>query len=165
MNANMDAMSTQRNLQMNEYVAVLEMNLSEQYVKNSNFSREKYKTMTLDVMDSVFVSGDTKTMHSVAGVVAKWNNCEDDWVGDLVSWAKTIEDAKELLICENGNVMEIVVVVDDSTKDHVLDYNEFLFEIRGKYDEIHDFMVLDDELRAALPAMYTQVKCIYKRGE
>ena len=67
--------------------------------------------------------------------------------------------------CENNNVTEVVVVVDDSTQEHVLDYNEFLFEIRSKYDEIHDFMVIDEVLKAALPAMYTRVNSVYKRGE
>lgn len=155
----------QVSLPLGNYVAVAEIKLSEEYVKQSELSKETYKMLTLNVMDTVLVSGDTKTMHNVAAVVAKWNKVESEWVGTLLTWVKSLEDARELLICENNSVTEIVVIVDDSTKDHVLDYNEFLFDIREKYTEVHDFMIIDDELKAALPAMYTQVTNIYKRGE
>lgn len=151
--------------QTDNYLPLINLTLSEEYIRQSDFSKEKYKTITLDVMDSVLVSGDAKTMNNVASVVAKWNKKECEWVGYLLNWVKTLEDAQELLVCKNGSAIEVVVVVEDATRDEVLDYNEFLFEVRSKYDEVHDFMVLDEELKSALPAMYTQVDCIYKRGE
>lgn len=165
MNANVSKVKMSAGLQIEDYISLVELKVSEEYVEKSNFSKETYKTMTLDVMDSVMESGDTETMHKVACVVAKCGMHAREWVSDLLAWINELSDASELLVCENNNATEVVVVVDDSTQDHVLDYNEFLFEIRSKYDEIHDFMVIDEELKAALPAMYTKVNCVYKRGE
>lgn len=152
-------------LKFEDYISLAELKVSEDYVEKSDFSKETYKTMTLDVMDSVIESGDAEIMHKVACVVAKCGMHAREWVNDLLAWISELKDASELLVCENNNDTEVVVVVDDSTQEHVLDYNEFLFEIRSKYEEIHDFMVIDEELKVALPAMYTTVNCVYKRGE
>ena len=107
----------QVSLPLGNYVAVAEIKLSEEYVKQSELSKETYKMLTLNVMDTVLVSGDTKTMHNVAAVVAKWNKVESEWVGTLLTWVKSLEDARELLICENNSVTEIVVIVDVLVKE------------------------------------------------
>lgn len=152
-------------LDFNEYISLIELTVSENHVEKSDFSKEIYKTMTLDIMDSIMESADAETMHKVACVAAKCGMCAGEWINELVAWASGLKDVSELLVCENDNVTEVVAVVEDSTQEHVLDYNDFLFEIRSKYDEVHDFMVIDEVLKNALPAMYTMVNSVYKRGE
>lgn len=163
MNTNKEKMIS--GLDFKDYIPLIELTVSESYVEKSDFSKEIYKTMTLNIMDSVRESGEAETMHKVARVAAKCGMCARKWVNDLLAWASELKDVSELFVCENNNVAEVVVVVDDSTQEHVLDYNDFLFETRSKYDEIHDFMVIDEELKIALPAMYAVVNSVYKRGE
>ncbi len=163
MNTSKAMMNT--SLRLDDYISLFEFTVSEEYVKKSSFSKETYKTMTLDVMDSVMESKNAEIMHRVAKVVAKYGEHTKEWINAILTWISGLDDASEMLICENDSVTEVVVVVDDSTQEHVLDYNEFLFEIRSKYEEVHDFMVIDEMLKTALPAMYTAVNSVYKRGE
>lgn len=88
---------------------------------------------------------------------------EKDWVGKVLAFGREHFDIQQLLICKNSNVKDIVMVVDDTTEERILDYNDFLFEIRKEYDEVHDFMVIDENMLDALASMYCERISFYER--
>ena len=133
-------------------------------VRKSDFSKGKYKALTLDIMDGVKNSGDLDAIWNTLGAVQKWVGKETNYLEEILSFFKEQQDIKAVLICGNNDISDIIIIVDDTTKDVVLDYNDFLFDISDNYDEIHDFMVVDEDMLEAVNAMYESQRWIYKRG-
>ena len=92
------------------------------------------------------------------------NRMQEKYIEILLTNIKELNDISEVYICKNSNLSNIVLVVEDTTKEHILDYYEFLFELRDKYEGIHDFMIIDKEYRNLASSMYEETNCIYKRG-
>lgn len=133
-------------------------------VRKSDFSKGKYKALTLDIMEGVKNSGDLDAIWNTLEVVQKWVGKEIKYLSEIVSFSKEHQDIRSALICSNNDINDIIMIVDDATKDVVLDYNEFLFDIRDNYGEVHDFMVVDENMLEAVNAMYESQRWIYKRG-
>lgn len=133
-------------------------------VRQSDFSKGRYKALTLDIMEGVKSSGNMDAAWNTLGAVQKWVGKETKYSAEIISFSKKHQDIKEALICTNNDTSDVVIVVDDTTKDVILDYNEFLFDIRDNYDEVHDFMVVDEDMLDAVNAMYESKRWIYKRG-
>lgn len=137
--------------------------ISDMALKKSDFTNAKYKRLSLDIMDGVRSGGDITTMSIVSGIVRNTIIEEKDWVGKVLAFGREHFDIQQLLICKNSNVKDIVMVVDDTTEERILDYNDFLFEIRKEYDEVHDFMVIDENMLDALASMYCERISFYER--
>lgn len=142
----------------------LEYDLTSECVRHSNASRSEYKALTLDIMNEVKSSNDMYTMEAVAKVVGKWSKEQLSYYEEVIDFCRVNEDISEFLIGSNDNINDIVLIVDDSTKENVLDYNDFLFKIRRDKSEINDFLVVDSFMLNAVCAMYKNLKSIYKRG-
>lgn len=61
------------------------------------------------------------------------------------------------------NEINFIIIMDDSVKDWVLDYNEFGFYLKEKYPKISDFMVIDKEYLSAIQYLLSDIKIIFKR--
>lgn len=152
------------NLPQESFYLCCAFEISNTYLQKSDYSKAKYKALSLDIMDGVRNCGDIDTMNVVSNIVARWGVQESEWISDIIEFSKGKEDIEEFFVGENDLVKDVILIVDDTTEEHILDYNEFLFNIRDKYDEIHDFMVIDECMKSAINAMYNVVSCIYKRG-
>ncbi len=95
--------------------------------------------------------------------VQKWNGKDNVYLLEIVLFAKEHQDIKAVLIYANNDISDIVIVVDDTTKDAVLSYNDFLFDIRDSYSEVHDFMIVDEDMLEAVNVMYESQRWIYQR--
>lgn len=61
---------------------------------------------------------------NVTEVRLKWDMGEREHLSALVAFSKQHADIKKIMICSNADV---IIVADDTTKDEVLSYKEFLF--------------------------------------
>ncbi len=84
----------------------------------------------------------------------KWDTGEAEYLSALVAFSKKHTDIKMIMICSNADIIDIIMVVDDTSKDEILSYNEFLFDMCDGYNEIHDFMIVDKSMLEAVSAMY-----------
>ena len=82
--------------------------------------------------------------------VQKRNGKDNVYLSKIVLFAKEHQDIKAALIYANNDISDIVIVVDDTTKDAVLSYNDFLFDMRDRYSEVHDFMIVDEDMLEAV---------------
>ncbi|MBD5548594.1 MAG: hypothetical protein HDQ97_14585 [Lachnospiraceae bacterium] len=105
----------------------------------------------------------SNTILNIIESVQKRNGKDDVCLSEIVLFAKEHQDIKAALICANNDISDIVIVVDDTTKDAVLSYNDFLFDIRDSYSEVHDFMIVDEDMLEAVNVMYESQRWIYQR--
>ena len=140
------------------------LEVTKAYVKESKYVGEMYKELSLNIMDRVGMCGDSFTMAQVANVVQHWAKEATGWIKEILDFCRNHTDIEEFVIGKNQDRQDIIIVVDDSTTDEVLDYNDFLFEIRGNNKEIHDFMVIDSCMKSAIDAMYSNSEKKYVRG-
>ena len=75
-----------------------------------------------------------------------------------------MQDINRALLCEKSDGEELVIIMDDSSNDTVLDYNEYCFNLQKKYKAITDFMVLDNATSKGIQYMYMKINVIYERG-
>ena len=131
-------------------------------VKTSEFSADKVKGLTVDIMKKVSDKKDAQLMNSVAAAVDMWKNDDaKEWRNSLVNFARTQDDIVNVYV-ENGN--EFVIVMEDSASDKVLEYNEFGFQLAEKYSNIKNFMVIDEEEFESMEDFFSDLKKIYQRG-
>ena len=138
--------------------------IEQSIVQESSFSATKYKGLSVNIMDDVRCCGDSRTMIAVAKTVEKWTRNDISWVNEVLCFCKENEEIQSVYIGNKENIKEIIFTVDDSTSEDVLEYNDFMFNIREKYDEVHDFMVIDKSMKEVLDAMYLTIESIYTRG-
>lgn len=135
-------------------------------IQNSNASAQKYKMLSLDLMDEVSgKSVDNK--NNISNIVEKWVTKLEPcyWHEDVIDFCRPKNDIAKVYEVRKGNELLFVIVMDDSTiDDNVLDYNEFGFEMLKKYTDINDFMVLDVMTSSGIEYMFDEVNIIYKRG-
>lgn len=86
------------------------------------------------------------------------------WAGDVRSYCKDKEDIAGAYSVRLLNKKQLVIIVDDMSKDSVLDYNMYAFELRGRYLDIYDFMVIDIEAFESLKCEFESCNEVYKRG-
>ena len=81
----------------------------------------------------------------------------------IVEYCKKYKDIKcvDAVLFEES--LEISVSVEDASNDNILEYNEFMFQLREEYPEISDFWVLVEEECSSLIEERSHI-CIYKRN-
>lgn len=146
------------------YKIYLDYEVSYAHVKESNYPKSKYKALSLNIMDSVRNSGDTQMIASVYATVQDWTLDAREWVNRLLDFCNAHPDVIKLLLGDSNTGTEVIMVVSDTTQEWVLDYNEFLFDIRDAYAEVEDFMVIDNDMLSAVDSMYKKVRYLYERG-
>lgn len=132
-------------------------------IKNADDS--DIKELTMDIVSSV-KRYDITTQNKLADLIEAWsiNLNSIRWKEDVCDFCKQNAD-----ICSAYSVMflhkrQLVIVVDDMTKDTVLNYNMFAFDLRNRYPEINDFMVIDDEAFNHIINEFDTCDDIYRRG-
>lgn len=138
--------------------------MSKQCVRSSNSNHTEYKALTLDIMKEVESGHDAYTMAAVANVVGKWACEQVEYYKEVIKFCREHHDISEALLGDNCEKKDIILLVDDSTKEEVLDYNDFMFEVRENYSEVDDFIIIDNFMKSAIEAMYHNLECIYVRG-
>ena len=91
---------------------------------------------------------------------------EEKWKNELRKYCASHRDINKALSASRNNDRQefIIIIMDDSTNDSVLDYNEFGYQLREKYpDSIDDFMVLDVDTSKGITDSYDQMDYLYER--
>lgn len=69
-----------------------------------------------------------------------------EWAEELKRYCGQKADIRAAYSVRFLNKMQLVIVMDDMSKDSVLEHNESAFCLRSRYSSnIHDFMVIDIE--------------------
>lgn len=160
----METKTTFQTLDM-EKQFIWQFNISRECVNNTNTSTSNYKQLTLTFMDSVKNSHDVPAMCNFNRIVGEWMAEELRYYAEIHSFCVNHNDITEVYLGINNKRKELVVLVDDSTKEETVDYNDFFFDIRDKYEEIDDFMIMDDFMKDSISAMYSNRETLYTRGE
>lgn len=145
--------------------AVTEMRVmnAEKIVNESTASVNAYKMLTLNIVASC---KDGYSQNRMVDMIEAWsldlNKC--GWHRELIEFCKSKNDIVKAISAKNGGKTEFIIVMDDSSVDEVLEYNGFAFDLRRKYDEIHDFMVLDVNTSNGIGQMFEEINVLYERG-
>lgn len=136
------------------------------YINESRASLDQYKMLSLELVNATKYYGNKYNMQYISSIIEKWKEsivkdcwrdklrcfcCEHD---DIIASFSAIDEGKRIFI----------LVMDDSTTDKVLDYNEFCFKFREEHkDEIDDFMVLDKLTVVGIDELLHEVQNIYTK--
>lgn len=144
--------------------AITEMRIDDakKKVRDSHARVEDFKMLTLNIMSAC---KDSSSKNRTADVFEAWflDLRKDEWQEDLVRFCRAKGDIAKALGVKNAGKEEFIIIMDDSSVDSVLDYNEFAFGLREKHKEIHDFMVLDVNTSKGIEQMYEEVNVLYER--
>ncbi len=101
----------------------------------------------------------------LADVIESWsiNLNSIAWREEMKKFCKKNRDIQSVysvvFLCKK----QLLIIVDDMSSDNVLDYNGFAFEIRNRYREIKDFMVIDRESYDHLKNELEECDEVYRR--
>lgn len=136
---------------------------AEKIVNESTAPINAYKMLTLNIVTSC---KDRDSQNRIVDMIEAWsldlNKCR--WHGELIEFCKSKDDIAKAISAKNGGKTEFIIVMDDSSVDRVLEYNGFAFDLRRKYDEIYDFMVLDANTSNGIGQMFEEINVLYERG-
>lgn len=82
---------------------------------------------------------------------------------ELLLYYSKNKDVKEVLLCDKGERLRFIVIMEDSTTDSVFHYNEFGFKLSEKYLEIEDFMIIDENEANGCTHLLSLYYKIYQR--
>ena len=83
---------------------------------------------------------------------------------ELIEFAKKHTDVKSVCLCKSiEEKLVVIIIVDDTTKEHILDYNDFMFAMRELYENLSDFMIIDTEYDTCTKYMFNDIESIYNR--
>lgn len=129
-------------------------------VKKSQKSDDKQK-YNIFIDDMINTFDDKATMDLCMEVISKWREkYYGSWQNELVEFCKDKTDIKGAYRAFNDGQKEFVIMMEDSTKDSYFDYADFCFDLRSRYSEIHDFMILDGTVND-LNSLFERVEKIY----
>lgn len=132
-------------------------------VNDSKASINKYKMLTLNIVTSF---KDGYSQNKMVDVIEAWSLSLDryGWHKELIEFCMGKDDIVKAMDAKNNGQTEFIIIMDDSSVDTVLDYNGFAFDLRRKYDEIYDFMVLDVNTSKGIEQMFEEINVLYERG-
>lgn len=130
-------------------------------------SREQFKKLTIDILTATKDTGSKYGMKYISSIIDKWKDSivRKNWEEELLSFCLTHDDIEASMLADDEGRRVFIIVMDDSTSDNVLDYNEFGFKLKEKYrNDIDDFMILDKITANGVEDLLNDVITIYKRG-
>lgn len=139
------------------------LDLARDIIKNSGDFEAK--ELAMDIV-SAARQGDIQTKNCLADMIEAWsiNLNSDMWIDEVCSFCRQKPDIHSACSAMFLYKKHLFIIVDDMAQDSVLDYNLFAFELRGKYPEIKDFMVIDTEAFSRMKDELNLCSDIYKRG-
>jgi hypothetical protein len=133
----------------------------------SSASLTQYKVLSLELTNATRQVGNNIYMKHISSIIKNWKDgiVSELWKEELKSFCIEHEDIIASYSAEDEGKRLFIIVMDDSTSDKVLDYNEFGFELKKKYpNEIDDFMVLDSITVNGIDGLLNKVSNIYTKG-
>lgn len=123
------------------------------------------KELTMDIVSSA-KQCDIKTKNYLADMIEAWSINLDSimWTEDICDFCEQHADIHSVYSVMFLHKRQLIIVVDDMTKDSVLDYNMFAFDMRNRYSEINDFMVIDMDAFNHIINEFDTCDEVYRRG-
>ncbi len=123
------------------------------------------KRVALDIVDVVKAS-DLDTKNNVAQVVEAWSISLNavPWADKVQAYFSDKKDVISVYAVKYLHENQMIIVVDDMTSDNVLEYNMFAFQVRNKYPELYDFMVIDLKSYEMMRDEFEKISNVYVRG-
>ncbi len=153
------------------YRSVLEYKLEgiESSLSDIKAGNGRVKNLTFNLLEASksTVRQDGKTISAIAKCIQRWEEEKSVLLGlraDMMSCYSFRKDVSRIFLCREGRTFSFVIVVDDSTSDTVFDYNEFGFMLSERYQDIEDFMVIDEEEAKGCSQLLSSYDKIYQRG-
>lgn len=139
---------------------------AESTIENYSLNTETIKVLALDIFHETTKSTAKDDTNKVLDIVEAWSMEieQSEWKSKVIEFCEQNDDIYKALIGIKADAQELIMIMDDSTKDIVLDYNEFCFEIMKETKAITDFMVLDTKTSKGIEYMYNDINVLYKRG-
>ena len=145
---------------------LLSLPIERQRLEKMNLMYKQEKKLVYTLTDNI----QAMNMPQVSGYISKvikdmCDTSEDQtWIKELKAFGRQHGDIVRILCVENEGTREFIIVMADSSKDEVLDYNDYGFKMLAKYSEqLNDFMVLDNDTSEGITHMYSKVQIIYAR--
>lgn len=140
---------------------------AEKTVIKSDASAEEFKFLTVQLFKEVEHIKSNTQKNRIVDIVEAWSIDLNDseWREELKVFCKKKQNIVSAFEVSNSGKEEFVILMDDVTDDSVLEYNEFAFELRAKYSNIHDFMILDADMEESINSMFYNKEIIYERGQ
>lgn len=146
-------------------ISNLRIDLAKNTIKESNRSENSYKYLLYNILEHSKTDNTQEQKNQLADIIERWScnirNCP--WHTELITFCKEKNNIHSAYAVSNKNREEFIIVMDDSTDESVLDYNEFGFNLREKFNTIHDFMVLDVGMLSSINSMFEKIEKIYER--
>lgn len=142
------------------------INIESERLKKTNLTQFQKQELIFSLSDNISQINDKKYLNYIYSIMKRIcdETNERAWYKELKTFGKNHSDIAQILETENEGIREFIIIMDDSTKDSVLDYNDFGFTILRKYKKyLNDFMVLDKNTAVGVMHMYSQVQTIYMR--
>lgn len=139
---------------------------AESTIKEASAGVDRLKVLTLDIFHESATTVSRENANKLIDIVETWTIDfeKSEIVNDVIAFCQSMQDINRALLCEKSDGEELVIIMDDSSNDAVLDYNEYCFNLQKKYKAITDFMVLDNATSKGIQYMYMKINVIYERG-
>lgn len=139
---------------------------AEKKVIKSDASADEFKILTVQLFHEVENISSNTQKNKMVDIVEAWSISLNDkeWREELKVFCKGKENIVSAFAVSNSGKEEFIILMDDVTDDSVLEYNEFAFELRDKYSNIHDFMILDANMEESINSMFHKKERVYMRG-
>lgn len=139
------------------------LDCAREIIKNTDDS--DVKELAVNIVSSA-KQCDITSQNRLADLIEAWsiNLNSIMWKEDVSNFCKQSSDIQSAYSVMFLHKRQLIIVVDDMTRDTVLDYNEFAFDLRVKYPEISDFMVIDIAAFNHIINEFDTCENIYKRG-
>ncbi len=144
------------------------LDIAKERIYEENIEKKTFKQLCGALTDDIKSSGDEELMQNamddIYDILDQYSE-EEKWKNELKKYCASHRDInKALSVSKNNDSQEFIIIMDDSTSDSVLDYNEFGYQLREKYpDSIDDFMVLDVDTSKGITDSYDQIDYLYER--
>lgn len=118
------------------------------------------------MMEETCSHNSAEQMNGMVDIIDGWSlDIEQHiWKDEVILFCRNNSDIVSAMTGIKDDGQDLIIVMEDSTSDNVLDYNEFCFQMKEKYNEPDDFMVLDCNTAKGIECLYKKINTIYERG-
>lgn len=132
-------------------------------VEKTNADSRQYKKLVSDMLNLSQKINKSIDLEKISNCIDSWKeSCvNNQWVIQLKEYFSKCKDVLYIYVYCNR---EVVVVLEDITNDNLFIYNEFCFDLADKYQDINNFMVIDEEEAIGSQDLLRNYDMIYKKG-
>ncbi len=136
-------------------------------IKKANASAVQYKELTLDVLSASKNTSSKYELQCIVDVIEKWKESVvgDLWKNEISNFCNEHSDIISALSASDEGKIMLIIVMEDSTSDNVIEYNGYGLDFIEKYKkQIYDFMILDKCTSNGIEELFSNIEIIYKKG-